>query len=112
MSFTSLMVDDVVLVRPTLTTDRNHNQVASWTSPVRTRIKGWLSQLSAVELIQAGRDAGMSMWTLYLPAGTTIDLSYRVEVDGVTYFVDGPPTRAKTPRGEHHVEVHLRLVEG
>jgi hypothetical protein len=101
-----------VLLKPALVTDRNRNQVADWANATRTRVRGWFAQLTATELIAAGRDGSLSTWALVLPAGTAVDQSYRVEVDGATYFVDGAPSRSKTPRGEHHVEARLRRITG
>lgn len=112
MALESLMTTPVTVVRPSLATDRNRNQVPDWAGASSTSTRGWLAQTSAAELIEAGRDGGMSAWLLYLPAGTVIDRTCRVQVSGVTYDVDGPVNRAPTPRGEHHVEVRLRLVEG
>lgn len=110
MSLDSLMVTDGVLIKPALTTDRNRNQVTDWANATRTRVRGWLAQMTAVELIEAGRDAGVSTWAYWLPAGTAIDSSYRVQIGTDVFFVDGPVNRANTPRGEHHVEVRLSLV--
>lgn len=112
MSVESLMVQPVVLLKPALVADRNGNQVPNWEAATQTATVGWLAQTSATELIEPGRDGGMSSWLLYLPAGTIIDRTYRVRSAGATYDVDGPVNRAPTPRGEHHVEVRLRRTEG
>ena len=44
-----------------------------------------------------------------LPA---LDASDRVDVDGESYEVVGPPARLDSPRGPHHVEARLRKVTG
>jgi hypothetical protein len=47
-----------------------------------------------------------------LPAGDPITAEDRVQLDGVTYEVDGVPLHAYGRRFEHHVQVRLRDVEG
>lgn len=55
-----------------------------------------------------GSDAQSSAWQIVLPADVQLAGVDRVEVDGVTYEVDGPPLVVRTPRGPHHVEARLR----
>lgn len=70
----------------------------------------WLSQTEATEVTD-GREAVVSDWILYLPAGAEIDHDDRVEVDGVSFEVAGLPLVALSPgRGAHHVEARLRAV--
>lgn len=49
-------------------------------------------------------------WLIFLPAGTAIDTSDTVTVDGVTYEVVGDPWPARNPRTQtvSHVEASLR----
>lgn len=111
MSLQSLLVHDVTVVTPGSTTDRYGNLVPDWAASTSTTVKGWISQSSGSE-DENGRDAQIGEWTLFLPAGVEIDGRARVAWSGVTFEVVGPPRRAWTPRGEHHVEVQLRVVEG
>jgi hypothetical protein len=50
-------------------------------------------------------------WLLILPPEAVIDGTDRVLADGATFEVVGPPVRQRTPRGVHHIEAALRLVE-
>ena len=111
MSLQSLLVHDVTVVTPGSTTDRYGNTVADWATSTSTTVKGWITQSSGTEN-EDGRDAQIGEWRLFLPAGTVVDGHARVEWGGITFEVVGPPERAWTPRGEHHVEVQLRVVEG
>lgn len=49
-------------------------------------------------------------WRLYLPAGTDIDTSDTVIVDGIVFEVVGDPWQARNPRtrSQSHVEATLR----
>lgn len=71
----------------------------------------WIEQTRATEL-QVGRHTVIADWLLVLPAGAVIDAGDRVRHDGRTFEVTASPDRVRTPRGEHHVEALLRLVEG
>jgi hypothetical protein len=103
----------VTILAPQSRTDRYGDVVVDdWTNASSTRARGWLARLSAQEVLDAGRDANVTGWKLYLPPGTAIAANNRVVADGTTYEVDGPPLEAKRPTGTHHLEVLLRLVEG
>jgi hypothetical protein len=111
MSLAGLLVHDVTILRATTTTDRYGNLTVTWSTPTETAVKGWISQRSRSEE-NTQRDAQISDWVLFVPADTDIVGGDRVTWNGVTYEVDGPPWRAWTPRGEHHVEASLRVVSG
>ena len=111
MSLQGLLVHDVTILRATTTTDRYENVVVSWSSPTETGVKGWITQRNRSE-DNDQRSAEISDWVLFAPADTDIVAGDRVQWGGVTYEVDGPPLRAYTPRGEHHVEAGLRVVVG
>lgn len=105
------MTRDVTILRAHTAADRYGDSSKTWTSATSTVTKGWLSQASSQEPTSPGRVAEVTTWQLYLPAGTDIEASDRVVIDGTTYEVDGPPNRARRPSGEHHVEARLRRVE-
>lgn len=111
MGLTSLLVHDVTILRPGTTTDDNGFTVKNWSSPTETTVKGWVSQQGSSE-DRDGREAQVSTWTLFLHADTVVAGGDRVEWGSTTFEVDGAPQRAWTPRGEHHVEVPLRVVNG
>jgi len=106
----NLLVRDVTILRPGTITDRT-DTVADWSTATSTHTNGWLAQRSAAEVLD-NRTAGVTGWTLVLPGGTDVRRTDRVTIDAVTYEVDGDPNPAWTPRGEHHVEVSLRRVDG
>lgn len=111
MTVEALMVRDVTILSAASSTDRYGNPTNDWAAATSTATKGWLAQQARDEVL-GNRDAQTSGWVVYLPAGTVIDGSDRVVVDGQTFEVDGPPNRAWSPRGEHHVEAALNVVEG
>lgn len=71
----------------------------------------WLDPARSVEVTN-GQQTYIQDWTLYLPAGTTIDGGDQVEVDGVLYELTGNPRRFTRPTStvEHHVECDVRRV--
>lgn len=112
MSLASLLVHDVTLLRAGTTTDRYGADAKDWDTATETDTQGWVTQTSGVEDRTDGREAQVGSWTLYLAAGEDLLGGDRVVWGTYTFEVDGPPLQAWTPRGEHHVEARLRLVEG
>jgi hypothetical protein len=57
-------------------------------------------------------DRQSESWTLFVEPDATIDGGDRIEIDGVTYQVDGPPWHARNPRTqiETHIEARVRRV--
>lgn len=61
----------------------------------------------------AGGDVQREDWLMFLPAGTTVSGSDRVDVAGYGLFeLDGPPWPVRNPREgvTHHVECRVRRV--
>jgi head-tail adaptor len=112
VSLARLLARTVTIKRAGSTTDRYGASVKNWNTATTTATTGWLSQASSVEVNDLGREGQESLWTLVLPVDTDILGGDRVTIEGTTYEVDGPPNRAWTPRGEHHVEARLKLVQG
>lgn len=112
MSLTSLLVHDVTIRRAGTSTDRYGATVKDWGTATDTEVKGWVARSSELEVNDQGREGQSSQWVLFLPAETDIVGGDRVIWRSTTYEVDGPPNPAWTPRGEHHVEARLKLVEG
>lgn len=112
MSLTALLVHDVSIVRAGSTTDRYGATIKNWATATTTATSGWVTQVSGVEDRTDGREAQVGTWVLYLPVDTDVVGGDRVVWESYTFEVDGPPNRAWTPRGEHHVEARLRLIEG
>lgn len=111
MSFKKMLTTPVTIVRAAVVTDRYGAESADWTNARRTSTVGWLNDVSSSEVVD-GRDALISGWKLYLPADADVTGFDRVEIDGVTYEVNGPPSKAQTPKRVHHIECRLLLVEG
>jgi head-tail adaptor len=111
MGLTSLLVHDLTIQRPASAADANGFTVKDWDDPTETSVKGWIVQLSTTE-DRDGREAQVSSWQAYLHAETDVLGGDRVVWGSRTFEVDGTPQHAWTPRGEHHVEVQLRKVDG
>lgn len=107
------MVHDVTLVRAGSTTSRYSDQVKDWAAATRITVKGWVSQRDRDEVTDS-REAQVTGWVLFLPAGSDITGLDRVEWEGLTFEVDGPVNDAWSPRlkGVHHLEVNLWRVTG
>ena len=111
MSLANLLVRDVTILRAGTGTDRYGNAVLNWATATSSTMTGWLARDSEAK-IEGDRDELQTTWTLRLPALTDITGYDRVVIDGTTYEVFGAPNHPWTPRGEHHVRVPLRLVQG
>ena len=117
MSIERYFVHDVTVVHPALIDGRTRGQVPDWDGATRTATKGWLARTTETEN-RVGRDALVSEWTLRLPVDTVVDGRDRIEAGasspapGAVFEIIGPPYKAPTPYGPHHVRCPLRLVEG
>jgi len=112
MSLRSLLVHEIAILRPALGTSRYGDATKDWVTATETETVGWISRRSESEDRTNGREAQVSEWVLYLDEDADIQGGDRVVWGTTTFEVDGPPNPARTPRGEHHVEANLRLVEG
>lgn len=111
MSLDSLLVHTVTVVRAATTVDRYGNTVKDWDAATRRTLRGRMVQLAQAEN-RDGREAEIGTWRVFLPADDPINGRDRVQWDGLTFEVDGPPNRAWNGTREHHVEAALRIVEG
>lgn len=111
MTLTSLLVHDVTILTAPTTTNRYNDAEKDWDNATSAAVKGWVSQRTQLE-DHDQREAQVSDWILYVDSGVTITGANRVQWSGITFEVDGPPNPAWTPRGEHHLEVPLRVVTG
>lgn len=113
MTLRDLMVRDVTIRRAGTTTDRYGNLLPDWTTATETTTTGWLG-------VQTRSEEGGTRIGALIQGGTlvlddlTLDVAGgdRVDIDGITFEVDGPPLTAWTPRGAHHLEVTVRAVTG
>jgi hypothetical protein len=108
-----LLTTPVTILRASQVTDRYGRSTLDWTTPDRVDTTGFLHQQSGIERT-ADRDTQSAQAVLFLPPDTDINGRDRVEVNGHTWGVTGPPDRITPPgsAAEHHVEVGLRYVEG
>lgn len=106
-----LMPHTVTILRAATTTDRYGNEVRDWATATRTTSRAWLEQQKGSENT-ADRDQQRSTWLLILPLGVEISGSDRVEYEGDTFDVVGPPATYYSVRGPHHIEAELTWIEG
>lgn len=108
-----MMVHDVTLVRAASATSRYGDEVKDWANATRVDTIGWVAQRDRDEDVDS-REAQVRSYVVYLPPGTDVTGLDRVEWDDLTFEVEGPPNRAWSPkmRGEHHLELDIRLVTG
>lgn len=111
MSLTSLLIHDVTIITPIDVENRYGGTDRSWEGATEVEVKGWISQRSTSEVI-VGREAQISEWVLFLHPDATITGLDRVRWNATTFEAAGEPLPAWTPRGQHHIEVPLRLVDG
>ena len=103
------LLRDLVRRTPTYSTDAyGASTVTSWTD---STIKGRIDQNSRGEDLGEGRDAEVSMWTLF--ANVAVGPQDRVVDGAAVYEVQGEawPVYAATST-VHHYEATLRRVEG
>jgi hypothetical protein len=111
VSFESFMVHDLTIVRPGTATGRGSDVVKDWATATDTAATGWIAQANADD-VRDDRAGDVSEWTLQTAAATDIAPGDRVVWGDLTFDVVGRPNPAWTPRGEHHIEARLRVVEG
>lgn len=107
----NLLVQPLTVQRASTVTNRYGSVEKDWTTVTETVVNGWVSRMSQSE-DPTRREAQVSEWVAYFPAGTSIHGGDRVVWQDATFEVDGPPFHAWTPRGEHHIEAPLRAVDG
>ena len=112
MSLDTLMVHDVQIVHPGTKLSRSNDLEFDWVTATYTESKAWVSQKAATD-DDVSRVLGQSSdWVIYLPNETVITAGDRVIWAGSLFDVVGKPNPAWSPRGPHHQEADLRLVEG
>lgn len=111
MALTNLFVHDVTILHPESGVDANGFTRKAFDDLTGEDVKGWITQAGSSEA-RGDREAQTSTWTLVLPSDVPIAATDRVVWQGVTFEVDGAPNLARTPRGAHHTEVPLRVVDG
>jgi len=106
-----LLTERVTVVRAAVTRDRYGNAGTDWDTATRTDTPAWIEPTGASENDDQ-RSGQRAVWRLIVPVGVDITGRDRIEYQGETFEIDGPPLTLRTPRGPHHVEAVLRWVEG
>lgn len=101
----------VTVVKAGTTTDRYGNTTTNWAAATRTQYPAWIEQQAAGENTDQ-RDQQSADWLMIVQPDADVNGRDRVEYDGKTFEVFGPPTPRNTFRGLHHIEATLRWIEG
>lgn len=109
-----LMIHTLVVVRPAAVVHGTYG--TSWdygSSATRSTITGWIEQNNRSESFAGARDLIDQDWTLFTNHAD-VDANDRVEWPASTkaFTVHGPPEPVHSPRGRHHTQATLRIVEG
>lgn len=109
MTFRSLLISSATITRETADGfDDYGNPQVEW-AEVAEDIPCRVFEQPGKELTD-DRASIVRQATLYVQAGTDVTAQDRVEVDGVTWEVSGPPVPAVGAAALHHLEVPLRQV--
>lgn len=110
MSLARFLIRPVTHLRAPLVAGRYGNEARDWSNAVETEAEAWIGQTST---ITNERGAIVTITRLMLAAGFDVVEGDRFTLpNDTTGDVVGRPNRANTPRGEHHVEADVHVVEG
>lgn len=100
------------VVTPRLSSDRYGSRTYDYgPAATRTPATGWLQLRTSTDLNEVTRPAGSNAeWILY--TRHQVGPLDRIEWQGHSFQVDGLVYPVSSPRGVHHLQIHLRLVEG
>lgn len=89
------------------------NETLDWGNAEERDVIGHVQPVAAPEEIASGRDAIVTRYRAWLPAGDPVTGYDRIVYDGQTYEVDGDPERWPSATGGlDHVSLLLVRVEG
>jgi len=110
VSLDTLMTREAVIVRRSRSgpPDAGNNPTVVES---RSQTRCFLEPTSGLEL-STDRSTEIGSHRAFFAAGTRLDGVDRIEVEGHTYEVIGPPEEFHMPRGEHHVQVQLQEATG
>lgn len=107
-----LLPHQVTIVRPAVSTDSYGSQRYDYgVGATRTTVAGWMQQDRRMEPRTDSREPLEQRWLL-VTNHQDITGRDRIEWDGPTMEVEGPPAPVHTPAGYHHTETTLRAVTG
>jgi hypothetical protein len=104
-------VHDIIIRRPAVKAGRGSDSVADFDNATDVDATGWIAQ-SSTDDVRSARTGDASEWLLQTSSATDLRPGDRVVWGDYTFDVVGRPNPAWTPKGVHHVEARLRLVEG
>lgn len=105
--------DTVTVLRAQLVDDGYGNESPDWDNPTETTVPGCRVQPERGDDYVLDREAVITRWRLFAPAGTDLRATDRVEHQDVVYEVEGSVERWPSPTGSlAHVEALLRRAEG
>jgi hypothetical protein len=106
----ALLEQAVTVTRPSAAGGGRYN-VATEDAPGPKTYRCRLERTSALEVTD-DRATQLAQWILFLPHDADVQANDLVEIDGVNYFVDGPPEAARARGHIDHWEARLRFVKG
>lgn len=111
-------VHDVKIIRPGVRTGRYGDEL-DWDDPTTTTTRGWVTSRFPADLALASQDESShrelsaTYFVAFLPAGTDLRPTDRVEVHGFLCEVLNEPLQGYTPYGSvAHIEALLKAVTG
>ena len=104
MSFPGMLMHTVQIVKAGVTTSRAGDPIKDWDTATRTASKAWLKTNRPEEDERLRDDATLEV-VFFVPATTVVANEDRIEMDGRTYLVTGPPKEKYSTRGLHHFEI-------
>lgn len=111
MSFLRRLNQPITVLTAGSKVDRYGNTVVDWTTPASRAADAWVVQTGSIEEL-IGRDSTTTVAVVLLAPTDPITSKDRVQVNGVTYEVDGVPDTMNGRNGVHHIQVRLKDVEG
>lgn len=112
MGIDHLLTTPITVMRQTYIDDEfGDHRRGPWET--NATVNGWFDSnlRRAVETVTT-RDEANSDGVLFLPAGTDILPTDRVEIGGLLYQVFGVPAPIPMPGGTHHIEMQIKRYIG
>ncbi|TDD37890.1 hypothetical protein E1287_07485 [Actinomadura sp. KC06] len=108
-----VLSDEVTIVRAPLVTGYGNSLVYDWDNAARTTVAAGLQPGTSTEETGA-RDKVTSFYTCFVPAGTDVRVTDRIEWDARAWEIDGEPRAWPQPETGtgHHIELRLRIDLG
>lgn len=100
-------------IRPSTSTNAYNDTTRNYTVPpaTSTSVVGRFEQNRSSEPRTDGREPAIREWTFFTNESDITEFD-RLTFGSLTFEVEGPPAPAYDGAGFHHLEVHLRKVDG